>query len=484
MALTAKLVENFAGIFLSPMYDNPKPTPEFHRQGWELYCSDYPYCSIVAPREHAKSTAFTHDYILATILFREQDYVIVLSATEELAMGHLGDISRMLREDDDLKKRFGIKGLLVDAKSDCVVEFGDGHQARIVAKGTGQKMRGMKWNGKRPGLIVCDDLEEDEQVESVDRRRLFRNWFNRALLPSLRNGGIVRVHGTILHPDSLLARLQRNKEWHTLFFKAHNSFDEFNGILWPEQFPEKRLRAIQRRYIEDDDAAGYSQEYLNNPLDEFVAFLGADGFLDMSSEEREGQMLIHMGCDFAVSKKDHANRTSFTVGGVLENNVCCIIDQHAGRWDTGEWIERMFELETVYRPKEWTVEGGVIWEAVWPVIRQEMQRRDVWMNFNVIQPLKDKATRALAFRKRHRAGSMRYDKHADWYAGYESELKMFTPGKEAIADDQFDSTAIMVRGFEEQSMIEPEDFMDEDELEMQEYARQVKYTGRSPITGY
>lgn len=160
--LTAELLEAFAGIYLSPMYDSPVATPDFHRQGWALYCSDAQYASIAAPRGHAKSTSFTHDYGLATVLFREQDYVIVTSATEDLAIGHLGDIAKELRENEDLIRDFQIEKLLVDSKTDIIVKCLDGHEFRLIAKGSGQKMRGVKWNGKRPGLIIGDDLEEDE----------------------------------------------------------------------------------------------------------------------------------------------------------------------------------------------------------------------------------------------------------------------------------------------------------------------------------
>ena len=80
VALTAELVESFSGVFLSPMYDNPQPTPEFHRLGWRLYCSEAELATIVAPREHAKSTAFTHDYILANLLFRTEQLHLQQSA--------------------------------------------------------------------------------------------------------------------------------------------------------------------------------------------------------------------------------------------------------------------------------------------------------------------------------------------------------------------------------------------------------------------
>src|SRR6267142_1877289 len=109
--LTAQLVENFSGVFLSPMYDEPKATPPFHREGWELYCSNAIQAGLAAPREHAKSTAFTHDFTLAGTLFRVWDYVVLVSSTEEMAMEHLGDITKELKENEDLIAEFGIKGL-------------------------------------------------------------------------------------------------------------------------------------------------------------------------------------------------------------------------------------------------------------------------------------------------------------------------------------------------------------------------------------
>ncbi|MDE2106811.1 MAG: phage terminase large subunit [Patescibacteria group bacterium] len=481
--LTPALVESFAGIYLSPMYDNPAPVAEFHRQGWGLCCSAAPLGTVAAPRGHAKSTAFTHAFGLATVCFRAQDFVVVVSATEDLAMGHLGDMAKQLRENDELRRDFKILKLSEDSKTSIVVDFEDGHQAKLIAKGSGQKMRGLKWNGKRPGLILGDDLEEDEQVENLSARRKFRKWFNRALLPCLRKGGIARIYGTIMHADALLARLQRNSQWASLIYKAHQAFDDFRNILWPEMFSEEDLRAKRRRYIEDDDAPGYSQEYLNTPLDDALAFLGEAGFLPMEADDWRAPKRIKIGCDFAVSKATLANRTSFTVGGETPSNDLCIYDQRVGRWDTEEWIKEMFSLQIEHDPAEWVVEGGVIWNAVWPTIKQEMRRRGIWMNFNVINPVKDKAARALAFKKRHRAGGMRYAADSQWYEEYKAELKMFTGATEAISDDQFDSTAILVKGFEVQAPADEDDFKTDEELE-EEQSDPMLYAGRDEITGY
>ncbi len=483
VTLTADLIEAFAGVYLSPMYDDPAPTPQFHRECWQMYCTAGTFAAAGAPRGHAKSTALTHDFGLATALFRVEDYIVIASATEELAIQHLGDIAMELRDNEEIHRDFQIEGLVVDAKTDIVVRFKDGHECRFIAKGSGQKMRGIKWRGKRPGLILCDDLEEDEQVENRDRRKKFSRWFYRALVPCLRKGGKVRVHGTILHEDSLLARLMKSKTWTTRLYRAHRAFDDFSDILWPEQFSIQRLTAIRDSFVEEGDAAGYSQEYLNDPHDNSEAYLRKDDFLPMTPEHHTAPKRFRVGCDFAVSKADTANRTSFTVGGTTAANDTCIVDQRVGRWDTQEWMDELFVLQERYDPEVFFVEDGVIWKSVAPALYREMKLRDQWLNCFPILPIRDKATRGRNYQKRMRAGAMRFDKEASWYPGYEAENLRFTGQAEATLDDQFDSTAILVKGIDSLPDLEDDDFEPEDEVEMRRQDPR-RTGGRSAVTGY
>jgi len=488
VALTAELIEGFAGVFLSPMYDNPQPTPEFHREGWKLYCSSWELCSIVAPREHAKSTAFTHDFILAETLFRNETFVVLVSATEDLAKDHLADIAKVLREDDEVIQHFGILKLTIDAKTEIVCRFRDGHEFRILAKGAGQKMRGLKWKGRRPGLIVGDDLEEDEQVESIDRREKFRRWFNRALLPCRRRGGRVRVHGTILHEDSLLARIQRPPKgdsvvWKTLFFRAHRSFDDFTDRLWPEQFPESRLRAIRQQYINDGDPGGYAQEYLNDPVDTSVTYLHPDWFTPKSAADDLRQKTVCAAADFAISKKDKANRTSLTVGGMCSQNLLHFLGQNVGRWDSLEIIDELFIVADRWSPDIFWVESGQIWLSLWPMIKKEMQARGRWINFVPRTPITDKASRGRSLQKRMRGGGTRWDVDAYWYPGMREEMLRFTGRDDATLDDQFDSAALLSLGFDDLAAVEEEDFVPETEWRFR--AADPRATGgRNPVTGY
>jgi hypothetical protein len=518
--LTAKLIESFAGMFISQRYDNPKPTPPFHRTAWALYSSDAPAAVVIAPRDHAKSTGLTTDYILAECLFRSSDYVILVGSTEEGASEQLGNIAEELTENDDLIREFKTKKFIKSSASDIIVEMQDGHRFRVLAKGAEQRIRGRLWKGKRPNLVVCDDMEDDEQVENPERRTKFRRWFFRAAKQALGKQGKIRVHGTILHEDSLLARLiacptckirtqdvgdgpcpkcGTEKSWKHLYYKAHASFDDFSNILWPQRWTEKQLRARRQEFIEDGDSAGYSQEFLNDPQDNAESYLRRQDFLPMSDEDREADKKISVGWDFAVSKSDMANRTSYTVGGPDLQNTIHFLDFHAARLSptvspaekaAGEygWIDLMFEVDERWHPGVHFVEGGTIWKSVENTVYTEMQARGKFLNLQVLNPVKDKAVRGIPLKKRHRAGATRWNTRADGYTSAKEEMLRFTGFAAARLDDQFDSAATLVLGIEQHPAVEKEDFFTDEDFEMERGFWNRKELdnsgGRSRVTGY
>lgn len=484
--LTAEHVEATAAFYLSARYDNPQPTPDFHRECWDLYCSSAKAVAVAAPRGHAKSTALTHDYIISAVVYRAETYIIIVGASEEKACEHLNDIATEFRENEELCRDFKIKGFLRDKTTDIILECTDGHQFRIMARGSEQKIRGTKWRGRRPGLIVCDDLEDDEQVENKDRRVKFRKWFFRACKQSLRRGGKIRVHGTVLHIDSLLNRLMKNKSWKCRKYKAHKSFQDFSEILWPGQFDEKSLREVRQEFINEGDQGGYSQEYLNDPQDNDDKYLRSEWFREMQGDDKDVFKIYGVGVDFALSKQDHANRTSFTVGGRDTKGKKYIVDNRSGRWDSLEIIELFFDIQSAWSPDSFYVENGKEWLAIKPILEKEMIEREIFMNFVEMTPIKDKKIRGRSFQKQMKAGVCKFDTMASWYDDYKEVLLLFTGNSEAMQDDEFDSTATLFMGWEEDANVDEEDEMTDEELDDQmELARiSAGGDGRSEVTGY
>lgn len=455
VALSAELIEAFVQNYLAHKYDNPKPTPQFHREMWEDCCNEeYPYCLEIAPRGHAKSTAITEAYGMAALLFRLRDFAVIISNTVAQSVEFLGDFKQELQENEQLRQDFGILKLVRDREDDIIVKFRDGYKFRVVAKGSEQKVRGLKWNKRRPNLVIFDDLEDDEQVISKERRTKFSNWFMRAVLPFGADDCLFRGAATILHFDSLAQNLAVAKDeegnliWKTRRYQAHKAFDDFSEILWPEKFNEKRLRGIRAKYIAKGDKDGYSQEYLNIPIAEGDSFFRKEDLQDFPRDQFRNSLIdpstlrIFASWDFAITKNLTSDWTAGVVIGVDERNRCYTLDVRRGRWDSLEIVEEMFSVQRAWDPEVQFAENGQIEKTLGPFLYKEMQQRaehdpSALFNLVVVPPrTKDKVAYAASWRAQTRAKRTFYDKEASWYPALEQEMVRFPKDEH---DDQVDA---------------------------------------------
>ena len=158
MKVTREMVSGLAATVLAQRYDNPKPTPSFHEELWALCTSDHPKVAIAAPRGHAKTTAITGSYLISTLVMRERKYALVLSDTEDQASEFLNELKIEFRENELLMEMYGVDKIVRDSATDMIVRFKDSHACRVIARGAEQKIRGKKWRGTRPDIIIVDDL--------------------------------------------------------------------------------------------------------------------------------------------------------------------------------------------------------------------------------------------------------------------------------------------------------------------------------------
>ena len=102
---------------------------------------------------------------------------------------------------------------------------------KIEAIGSGKKIRGRRHKQWRPDLIVCDDLENDENVNTAEQRKKLRNWFYKAVSKAGDTYTDIVYIGTLLHFDALLANVANNPSYKTVKYRGVISFAE-NTELW------------------------------------------------------------------------------------------------------------------------------------------------------------------------------------------------------------------------------------------------------------
>jgi len=506
MKLTSDIVAGFVGSILSKRFDESVASPEFHHELWELACSEYQYVAIAAPRGHAKSTAGTISYGLASLLFREADFCLVVSDTESQAAAFVGAMKDEVTTNEDLIELFGLakdeKGnvkLLKDTETEMIVQFTDGHKFRVLAKGAEQKLRGSLWNGKRPNLVLVDDLENDELVMNKDRRLKLRRWFFGALIPLMSPRGRMRIWGTILHMDSLLESfmprwadkltkedglklysLRTKGMWKAVKYRAHD--DKMQFFLWAERFGKEYFIAKREEYAAQGIPDVYSQEYLNEPIDDSVAYFKLRDLIERTKDDAKKRLRYYITGDLAISEKETADWTVFTVGGMDENRVLHIVNVIRERLDGKEIVDLILALHRTYEPEAIGIEEMQISKAIGPFLREEMVVQNTFPN---IVPMKhnnkDKIQRSRSFQARVRARAVRFAKEEDWYPNLEDELLKFPRARH---DDQVDALAYL--GLLVDRMIEAQT---DEEIEEEDYEIELRnsgatFDGRSAITGY
>ncbi|MBF0161759.1 MAG: phage terminase large subunit [Magnetococcales bacterium] len=182
--------------------------------------------AIAAPRGEAKSTLVTQLFTLWCAITGRRRYIPIIMDSQHQAAAMLESIKAELESN---------RRLQLDFPDDCgagavwkagVMVTNSG--TKIQAFGSGRRMRGLRHGCHRPDMVICDDLENDVNVRSRIQRDRLEEWLRTTVLKlgAADDSMDVLVVGTLLHHDSLLARLLGNPLWESKRFQAI--------IQWPQ----------------------------------------------------------------------------------------------------------------------------------------------------------------------------------------------------------------------------------------------------------
>ncbi|MGP4950715.1 phage terminase large subunit [Psychrobacter sp. T6-1] len=189
--------------------------------------------ALAAPRGEAKSTIVTRLFALYCIVTDQKKYIAIISDSIDQSAEFLQAIKTELevnpRISTDFPKVVGA-GRVWQAYT-----IHTANNIKVQCAGARKKMRGWVFGAYRPDLVLLDDLENDENVESPDQRDKLHKWLLRTPLKLAAAGEKMDVVyiGTILHHDSVLNRILKNKGWTTRVFKALLEWPD-NMKLWDE----------------------------------------------------------------------------------------------------------------------------------------------------------------------------------------------------------------------------------------------------------
>lgn len=255
---------------------------------------------VIAPRGAAKSSLISLVFPLHAMLYGEEQYIVLISATLRQATQRLANIRAVLASSPRLQSvfadRLGKPGNL--RISTRAIEIGT---ARIEAFSAGTELRGVSHGAWRPTWIILDDVERSDRTLVSRHREVLYDWFLE-VIENLGNGYThIDLIGTLLHPEALPMRLttrpdvrgqsfasilceandqalweQWRKRYHRLedpervrnarrFFQIHQSQMLAGAeVLWPEKESYYQLQIMR----ETRGRAAFDKEKQNAPWSE------------------------------------------------------------------------------------------------------------------------------------------------------------------------------------------------------------------------
>ncbi len=405
--------------------------PEFHQEIYDIITDPHKRIAIAAPRGHAKSTIISLAYALWNALTLKKKFIIIVSDTFPQAKMFLETIKAELEINPMIKSLYGNQKTDRWAEADIELKCG----VRIMAKGAEMKFRGLKYGRFRPDLIIIDDLENDEMVESKERRQKLERWFNGTLLPSvdIETGQIVYI-GTILHDDALLMKvLHKYPGWETKIYKA---IQDDGTALWAEHLDLDQLDRMKEEHISVGLLDIFMCEYMNDPITDLNREFKREFFNYYEEVPDVRKLKIAITVDPAISKKEHADYSVVYVQGVDKENKRYCLDYVRQRLDPYELCDAIFGLYDKWKPWTVGVEKVAYQEALIYILKDEMRKRNVFFKVTEIQTRRDKELKIRGLVPMYRAGAMF---HMAKHTALEEELLRFPKGR---TDDIIDAQAM------------------------------------------
>lgn len=302
---------------------------------------------IMMPRGSSKTT-LVNALNLRALLYKDEDFFLYVSESGPHAARQLGTVKGELEGMDGIPNNELIALVFGEHQpprqsplkwSENFIETLKG--VMVGAVGAGGQVRGFGKRGKRPGLIVFDDLQDEEAVESDTQRTKDSYWFFNAARPAKKKGGRDIIIGTLLHDEAILNKCVRHPEFTAVRFGAIDRQGDalMEWYMTLEEVEAKKLAAAQM-----GELAGFYREYMSEIRGEETQMF-PESKLVYVTKGLDNFVAIAQACDPAISESAKAAMAAFAMVGIEKNGHKHVLDFHGQKgMDPFDIIEKIFEF--------------------------------------------------------------------------------------------------------------------------------------------
>lgn len=387
----------FINVFLAE--ELTLPVPDIHVELFETMVSaEVMKLALAVPRGHAKTTIAKLVVVHQLLYSASTRFVLYMSSNARNAINACIDIVKHFKS-DAFAAIYGPPEFEIDRDNDGTYKFSitDGHGRTklciLKAMGAGQSVRGMNIDNRRPELVIADDIEDINEVRTVEALEKTKKWFYTSFYKALspRHSRLIHI-GNMISSKCLLAIHCASPLWHSILYGVLRK----NGQpLWPEMFPLEAIAADFAEYARLGQLGDWFAEMMNMPQAGAKSLVQMDKvrFAPVRVPGEEDAACITI--DLAISDQTWAHATVVACHALVE-----------GQWQLVEWREEygidpitlfdqvVYPMAVKWRAKSIGIEGVAYQKALKHVFAFLVQSKPVRdLNFVDLPARAAKSTR-------------------------------------------------------------------------------------------
>jgi hypothetical protein len=388
---------------------------------------------VLAPRGSGKTTILNTGLLPWIIATRPDIRIGLLSQKAEKAEAMSGAVRAVLSESPESIEVFGnLRGTHKWSDSEWLVKGSPHYRTKdrtVVAAGADQSSGVVS---KRFDLIFADDILDEINTYTIDRREKVETWFWKTLKPTqAAEGCAILVVGTRWVEGDLYQQLVEVNKWDSLLIPAITQDAAGDDVsYWPAVWPLKRL------YAEREDVGwdNFACSYLNSVTNREGAIFRADWWTgNYFAELPKGRTYTFtIGVDLATSVKERADYTAGVVCARDDRNEWWVLHHSRVKTDDGHkaFVQGLWDwaAEQGYPVSRIVMESNQAQEAIVTAIQRQTPLPVVGRRTDTDK--RAKARGAATFYEAHRVHHHQSLKGRE----LESELRSFDKGHDDLVD--------------------------------------------------
>jgi hypothetical protein len=292
--------------------------------------------------------------------------------------------------------------------SELELENADGIELNLKGYGASTNIRGVRYKGARPDIVILDDITTNDAINSETIQNTINDNFYKSVIPALHPTRYkIFFIGTPISERDIIHQLSDNPKWVVHKFPIAEKFpcdsQEFVGN-WEDRFPYEAVLEKYEMYKAAGKAQDFYQEFMLEITDLTTLLVEEEDiqWFDPSIIKKNKENYnFYISTDFATSTKKSADFSTIGVWAVSSNNDWLLVDGQCIRQTMQENIDDLFRYVKKWQPLSVGIESSGQQGGFISIMQEMMMKRNTWFTFAKkpgskdvgIRPNKDKVHR-------------------------------------------------------------------------------------------